>query len=621
VLLPAPVPHLDRVFDYAVPESLRSASNLGRRVRVRFAGRLATGIIVGEQQDSDFELQPIRAVLGPPVLPPATAELTRAVAQRYVGNWSDVVTAAIPPRHAGAERAVTDDHGQLLAASAVTAAALQSEPADRHVLSDAPRQALSIPWSWDWTRSLAAAIAHTLSRGKRVLVIVADDADLRRAQQALNHLDRPVSAVRISADTGAYARYRAYLAAISGQADVVFGTRAAAFTHIPNLGLMWMWRDVDSALVDPQAPYWHAREVVGMRAMADNCSVIYAGWTRSVEVQRLVDIGWLVDTSPARSTWREDLGRVRLPDSVDQLRDPVALTARVPHAAIDLVRRHIAEGPVLVQVPRKGYVPLIACSHCRTLVLCPACGAAAQLSRDGVVQCRCGALPSPWVCPICEHTAVRAVRVGSGRTAVELSRAVPRVKVIRSDSEAGVVAEVSADPALVVATPGAEPVAMGGYAAGLLLDGDVLAHGPWLRAPEEALERWSQALSNLRPEAPALLIANPAGLAAQALVRVDPVGFAAREYQLREEAHLPPTQRFFAISGPGAADVATEVTAQAGQLCTVLGPVPTVSGDRWLVRCDYRDGAQVAAILNDMRRRRSEQRLPVFSVRADPGDL
>lgn len=620
VLIPGPVPHLDRVFDYSVPESFGDRATLGCRVRVRFAGRLVTGIVVQEQSHSDFETQPIRDVLGPQVLPAGLARLTQSVAQRYVGNWSDVVTAAVPPRHARAERSVVLPDGGLPAPLAVAQAHLRPEAEVPRVVSAAPRQAVSLPWSWDWRASLAEAVARTVNRGKRVLVVVPDDADLRAAKEALGLLDRPISVAQLSASAGAYARYRAYLNAISGQVDVVLGTRAAAFTPIPDLGLIWMWRDGDSALIDPQAPYWHAREVVGIRVLQEQCDVVFAGWSRSCEVQRLESIGWLTDTSPPRSDWRHDVGRVRLPDIADQARDPAALTARLPRTAIELVRAQLRAGPVLVQVPRRGYLPLIACAACRELVLCPACGSAAQMAPDGTVRCRCGGIDAPWRCSQCGHSEVRAIRVGSGRTAVELARAFPEVPVLRSDSEAGVITEVDGAPALVVCTPGAEPIAAQGYAAALLLDGDVLAHAPWLRAPEEALDRWLQALSKLRGSATAMLVANPAGLAAQALVRADPVGFARREYDVRVDTQLPPAQRYFALSGPGAADVAAEVEAQT-DVAEVLGPLPSAAGQRWLVRCQYRHGAEVASMLDRIRRRRSEQRQPVCTMRADPMDM
>jgi len=87
---------------------------------------------------------------------------------------------------------------------------------------------------------------------------------------------------------------------------------------------------------------------------------------------------------------------------------------------------------------------------------------------------------------------------GAGRTAEELEHAFPGTPVVVSGG-ANVVDTVPPAPALVVATPGAEPRADAGYAAAVLLDGWALLGRPSLRAAEEALRRWLNAAALVRP--------------------------------------------------------------------------------------------------------------------------
>ncbi len=103
VALMTPVPHLDRVFDYEVPEKLAAAAQPGVRVRVRLAGRLVDGFVLERVETSERELQPLSSVHGPAVLTPEVADLCRAVADRYAGTLADVLRFAIPPRHARVE--------------------------------------------------------------------------------------------------------------------------------------------------------------------------------------------------------------------------------------------------------------------------------------------------------------------------------------------------------------------------------------------------------------------------------------------------------------------------------------------------------------------------------------
>jgi primosomal protein N' (replication factor Y) (superfamily II helicase) len=98
--------HLDRPFEYLVPQSLAETATAGCRVRVRFAGRLTGGFLLQRTAESEHQgrLGYLERVVSPePVLTPEIAGLARAVADRYGGTLADVLRLAIPPRHAAAE--------------------------------------------------------------------------------------------------------------------------------------------------------------------------------------------------------------------------------------------------------------------------------------------------------------------------------------------------------------------------------------------------------------------------------------------------------------------------------------------------------------------------------------
>ena len=105
------LPHLDRPFDYLVPERLAETAIPGCRVRVRFASQLVDGYLLSREAASEHagRLAFLERVVSPePVLAPEIAGLARAVADRYAGTLADVLRLAIPPRHAGAESARPD---------------------------------------------------------------------------------------------------------------------------------------------------------------------------------------------------------------------------------------------------------------------------------------------------------------------------------------------------------------------------------------------------------------------------------------------------------------------------------------------------------------------------------
>jgi len=106
VAVDVPLAHLDRPFDYAVPEHLDADARVGVRVRVRFAGRLVDGFVLERVAASEHpgRLAWLEKVVSTEqALPPEIAALCRAVADRYGGVLADVLRLALPPRHARVE--------------------------------------------------------------------------------------------------------------------------------------------------------------------------------------------------------------------------------------------------------------------------------------------------------------------------------------------------------------------------------------------------------------------------------------------------------------------------------------------------------------------------------------
>ena len=144
--------------------------------------------------------------------------------------------------------------------------------------------------------------------------------------------------------------------------------------------------------------------------------------------------------------------------------------------------------------------------------------------------------------------------LGEQRTAEELGRAFPQVPV-RTSAGDRVLATVDDRPSVVVATPGAEPVAEGGYACVVLLDTWLMLGRTDLRTGEEALRRWFAAAALARPAdhgGRVVAVGEPSDPALQALVRWDPAGYAGRELEDRQSAHLPPASRLATLTGPEA---------------------------------------------------------------------
>ena len=636
VLVDLPLAHLDRPFDYAVPASMAADAVPGVRVKVRFAGQDVDGFLVERRATSDHtgRLTPLRRVVSSePVLSPAVATLTEEVARRWAGSRSDVLRLAIPPRHATTEKqpsaaAPGPTPVDVAAAEAAwaghaTAASYLAHLAD----GGSPRAVWGAAPGTDWPLLVAHAVAATAAGGRGALVCVPDHGDVTRVDAALTAVLGDGQHVVLTADAGPARRYREFLAVARGTTKVVVGTRAAAFAPVHELGLVVVWDDGDDLHAEPRAPYPHTRDVLLLRAEQESTAVLVGGFARSVEAQQLLRTSWAMPLGLSREATRER-ARIAVTGADDHAleRDPLARAARLPGEVHRLVRDALTDGPVLVQTPRTGYAATLACARCRTPARCDAChGPLALGSPTAPPACRwCGTESAAWACPECGDRGLRAPVVGEARTAEELGRAFPGA-VVRVSAGDRVLAAVDGTPAIVVATPGAEPVSAAGYAAVVLLDTWLALGVAHLRAEEEALRRWSNAVGLLRPGGRALAVGDPAHPALQALVRWDHAGFAEREADARREAHLPPASRLATITGEVGAvdDVLTLLSRPEGT--EVLGPVPVDGPDagqvRAVVRVPRAHGAALSDALGEVQRVRSARKLDPVRIQVDPPTL
>lgn len=613
VLIDSPLPQLDRLFDYEIPAEFAETAIPGVRVRVplRTAGRVVDGYLVepGEPDASDRPLSELDAVVSPvPVLPARLYALARRCADRAAGSASDILRLAIPKRMVRAEKAwlaggdvetpvVKPDH--LAWANVVLDAfpglATAIDAGERLAVDPTPTPALLADGSpvGSWALLLAAAAVQTLAAGRSAVLVVPDHRDRAQLEAALQGRIPETALVRDDSRQSSPARYGAFLRTLAASPCVVIGNRSAVYAPVHELGMVAVWDDGDPLLGEPLSPGVHARDAALLRQELEGGALVFAGHTRTTDVERLVAVGWVRERPATRRT----SPRVVL----SATREGESRGARVPSAAFAAAREALTLGPVLVQVARPGYAPVLVCAECRHPARCPHCGGPLHAARQGAVPtCTwCGRATPAWSCAECSSTRLRMASSGSERTADELGRAFPGVRVVIADGDHPVTA-VDARPALVVATRGAEPLAAGGYRAVILLDGDRMLLADELRIGESCLRWWSNAAALAAPGAPVHLV-GVAGPVARALATWTQAAYARAELADRAPLRMPPTVRVASIDGARAAvDAAlTALRAAVPELDrdAVLGPLPRDEGVRALIRFEYALGPRVAESL------------------------
>jgi len=233
-------------------------------------------------------------------------------------------------------------------------------------------------------------------------------------------------------------------------------------------------------------------------------------------------------------------------------------TGGLPAAAYGLLRDGLANGPVLVQAARPPGEP--------TPVPIP--DAEVNLTPP----------PAPDVL----------------RTAAELGKAFPKIRVVTSHGAAAI-REVDARPAIVVATRGTEPFALGGYRAVLLLDGGRMLAREAMRVSEDCLRWWANAASLAAPGAP-ILLTGVDGPVADAFATWNFPAYAAQELRDRRELGFPPALRTVRLHGQKEAVADLYDALQRDYAARVLQPIRSDGpAAQVLLGFEYRYGGEVAA--------------------------
>ncbi|EIC06260.1 primosomal protein N' (replication factor Y) - superfamily II helicase [Microbacterium laevaniformans OR221] len=640
VLIDSPLPQLDRLFDYEVPPSLVTDAVPGVRVRVplRTAGRVVDGYLVDvvTAEAPERPLSEVDAVVSSvPVLTPQLYALARRAADRAAGSASDILRLVIPKRMVRAEKAwlasdaadpapveVSKDaaawaDGVLAPFPGLAEALLAGE----RLALDAPPRPASERSVGAWAELVAAIAVHALSEGRSAVLVVPDHRDQEQLLTALDGRAPEGAVVRDDARRSGPERYGTYLRLLTPSPCIVIGNRSTVYAPAHDTACVVVWDDGDPLLAEPLSPGVHARDAALIRQELEGSALVFAGHTRTTDVERLVQIGWV-----------RELPAVRRPSPTVVLsatREGESRGARVPSSAFAAARDALREGPVLVQVARPGYSPVLVCADCRTPARCRHCTGPLRARRPGATpDCAwCGRSAPAWTCVQCGSVKLRMASSGSERTADELGRAFPNTRVIVADG-AHPVTHVDDRPALVIATRGAEPSARGGYRAVILLDGDRMLLAEQLRIGESALRWWSNAAALAAPTAPVHLV-GVAGPVARALATWTQPAYARAELADRTPLLMPPVVRVAAVEGTVAAveaalgAVREAVPALAAPSGAILGPVPLEEGMvRALVRFDYAHGKTVAETLRAavvaeaLRGRRAARRGPARGANA-----
>ncbi len=602
--------HLNDTYEYFIPASLSHDVQVGMRVVVPFGHAHCEGLVVARTAlpEGNQELKYIEKILSLyPVATEETIALFRQVSERWVGTPWDVIRAAIPPRMARVEK-------EELFVGINSASSSTTENISNDFLADSARLFWALPADPDPFAQLAKIILARSDKNQ-VLVILSDVNELEGIASKIDALKGGGQYSRIDSGNDRSARYREYLEFITGKKSIALGLRGAIFTPLLNGSTIIISHESSPHLYEPRSPRWNARDVALLRATNPETSVILTGFSPSLEVARLIDLGWLKSVQ----SHSQNVVVASEPKSGEL----------IPSKGFSVIRSALQQGPVLFLVPSKGYGNAILCSRCRNVALCE-CGARLlRKSSQAQPECSLCKLVIPnWHCTDCGSADIYLASRGIDRFAEEIGRSFPNYPIINSSGD-HIIREIERKSQLVLTTPGAEPKVPGGYAAVVLLESNRFFGHASLRGDERAREQFFAAASLATPGATIYIATTPGHPIVPALTRWNAAGIVARELQQRSELGLPPYRRFIRLEmlGSEAMQIFDGITLaktdlRLPQTLEIRPPIVTERNIASIhLSVPYQDAIDVTRFLSEYQNRRSIAKKELLTIHVDPYEL
>lgn len=277
---------------------------------------------------------------------------------------------------------------------------------------------------------LSRTVRRTVERGCTAIVVV---GEARRAESIASILreDAVVEIACLHSGVPDHHQNDVWSRIREGFVKVVVGTRSAIFAPLQSIGLIWIEREEDPALKEPQEPRYHAREVAWMRAQEEQALLVLASPHLMVEtISTVCDNANVLQCPP----WRERTPRVELVD----LRSHGRGTILSPLLIAGLREALDRGSKALLFLNRKGFARALICRDCGKVPRCPSCETALTYFRqNGGLLCLCcgKGISAPDTCPSCAGPQFQLIGEGTERVEGELLHVFPKANVLRIDGE------------------------------------------------------------------------------------------------------------------------------------------------------------------------------------------
>lgn len=451
IALDVPLP---RLFDYRAAESAQTDC-VGRLVRVPFgAGGNGSkiGVIAALAEASDQpedRLKTAELIDDLPALPADWLELCGFCARYYHHPLGQVMAFALPPllRRGKMPRMPKEKPVAALSAHGESAIAASPAPSFHEATPDQVAAIAAITQASGFetfllhgvtgsgkTEVYLQAIETVLARGGQALMLVPEIALTPQLEARVSARFPGANVVSAHSGVADAARARAFLAALTGRADIVLGTRLSVFMPLPRLALIVVDEEHDASFKQQDGLRYSARDVAIFRAKQRNIPIVLGSATPALESYHHAASGRYTRLELPLRAVAAAMPTVAIVDTRRQkLQD--GLSAQLLSAVSERLQRGEQS---LLFLNRRGYAPVLACPACGWISHCRRCAANLVLHlADRRLRCHhCGLETAvPQHCPDCGNLDLQPFGRGTQRLEAKLAASFPDARILRIDRD------------------------------------------------------------------------------------------------------------------------------------------------------------------------------------------
>ena len=465
-------------FDYLWDKAnLGLDPKIGHLVEVPFGRSSLVGVVIKVSNHSDYEIDKIRVVsqVAPlPPIDPAALRLMNFASQYYIHGLGETIIPAIPQmwkKPSSWERlsASTPQSENTKPKKKEADKKLSEGYVPESELNEAQKLALmQLKDSCQQEKFHVALLQGQTGSGKTAVFLhwLSTLLGDSKAQALIlvpeinltPQLERRVRAyfpekkmAVLHSGVSEKKRGKAWFEAITGEAQIILGTRLAALTPLPNLRAIVVDEEHDPSYKQQDGIRYSARDLAIWRAHDVKAPIVLSSATPSLETWMAAKAGryqHLRLDQRAQGAALPNVHLLNLRDPQNQLSPSdmvnTGLNVSLSKPLVKAIQKNLDESKQsLVLINRRGYAPVLSCSACSWLSKCHQCSSYMVMHKAGALAVKpalschhCGLVKGiPSHCPDCGNADLKTLGQGTQKLEDAIEEWWPNARVLRVDTD------------------------------------------------------------------------------------------------------------------------------------------------------------------------------------------